>query len=84
LCDEPTGNLDAERAKEVIELLQTAHVRGTTVVVATHDPALLSGGRRRIIAIDQGRVTHDAPAFADSMSSTPAETMLRLQRGDAA
>ncbi len=63
LCDEPTGNLDAERAKEVIELLVTAHVRGTTVIVATHDPALLSGGRRRVVVIDQGRVAHDAPAF---------------------
>jgi len=77
LCDEPTGNLDAERAREVVELLQTAHVRGTTVVVATHDPALLSGGRRRIISIDQGRVTHDAPAFADVPT-------LRPHRGDAA
>ncbi len=64
LCDEPTGNLDAERAREVMELLITAHVRGTTVVVATHDPALLSGGRRRVVALDQGRIAHDAPAAA--------------------
>ncbi|MDP2340658.1 MAG: cell division ATP-binding protein FtsE [Deltaproteobacteria bacterium] len=77
LCDEPTGNLDAERAREVMELLMTAHVRGTTVVVATHDPALLSGGRRRVIALDQGTIAHDAPAFGD-----PAP--LRLLRGDAA
>ncbi|HEY4223134.1 MAG TPA: cell division ATP-binding protein FtsE, partial [Myxococcota bacterium] len=40
LCDEPTGNLDAERAKDILDLLVTAHVRGTTVVVATHDPQL--------------------------------------------
>ncbi len=66
LCDEPTGNLDAERAREVIELLVTAHVRGTTVIVATHDPALLSGGRRRVVVLDQGCVTHDAPAFGDA------------------
>ncbi len=65
LCDEPTGNLDAERAKEVVELLMTAHVRGTTVIVATHDPALLAAGRRRVITLDGGRVVHDAPAFGD-------------------
>lgn len=65
LCDEPTGNLDAERAREVIELLMTAHIRGTTVVVATHDPALLSAGRRRVVVLEGGRVVHDAPAFAD-------------------
>jgi cell division transport system ATP-binding protein len=65
LCDEPTGNLDAERAKEVIDLLMTAHVRGTTVIVATHDPALLSAGRRRVVVLEGGRVVHNAPAFAD-------------------
>jgi len=65
LCDEPTGNLDADRAKEVIDLLLTAHVRGTTVIVATHDPALLSAGRRRVVVIDQGRIVHDAPAFGE-------------------
>lgn len=65
LCDEPTGNLDAERAKEVIELLMTAHIRGTTVMVATHDPALLSAGRRRVVVLEGGRVVHNAPAFAD-------------------
>lgn len=65
LCDEPTGNLDADRAKEVIELLLTAHIRGTTVIVATHDPALLSAGRRRVVVLDHGRVAHDAPAFGE-------------------
>ena len=43
----------------------TAHARGTTVVVATHDPALLKGGRRRVVVLEGGRVVHDAPAFAD-------------------
>jgi cell division transport system ATP-binding protein len=65
LCDEPTGNLDAERAKDILELLMTAHVRGTTVVVATHDPNLLEGGRRRIVRLEDGRVVSDVPAFGD-------------------
>ena len=68
LCDEPTGNLDAERAQEVLELLMTAHVRGTTVIVATHDPALLAAGRRRVVVLAGGRVVHDAPAFAEPPS----------------
>jgi cell division transport system ATP-binding protein len=63
LCDEPTGNLDAERAREVMDLLSTAHIRGTTVIVATHDPAVLSGARRRVLTLEGGRVVHDAPAF---------------------
>jgi cell division transport system ATP-binding protein len=69
LCDEPTGNLDAERAREVMDLLSTAHVRGTTVVVATHDPAVLAGARRRVITLDGGRVVHDAPAFGEATSN---------------
>ncbi|MCC7072743.1 MAG: ATP-binding cassette domain-containing protein [Deltaproteobacteria bacterium] len=63
LCDEPTGNLDAERAQGILELLVTAHVRGTTVVVATHDPALL-GGNRRVVRLEDGRVVADVPAYS--------------------
>jgi cell division transport system ATP-binding protein len=65
LCDEPTGNLDADRAREVMDLLATAHVRGTTVVVATHDPAVLAGARRRVVTLGAGRIVHDAPAFGE-------------------
>ena len=63
LCDEPTGNLDAERAQGILELLVTAHVRGTTVVVATHDPALL-GGNRRVLRLEDDRVVADVPAYS--------------------
>ena len=60
LCDEPTGNLDAERAREVMELLMTAHVRGTTVVVATHDRELIRRVGRRSITLDHGKVVEVA------------------------
>ncbi len=48
LADEPTGNLDAGRSREILELLRQAHARGTTVLLATHDEALIAaaGGRR--------------------------------------
>ena len=68
LCDEPTGNLDAERAKDILELLVTAHVRGTAVIVATHDASLLESGRRRIIRLEDGRIVSDVPAFGDTRS----------------
>jgi cell division transport system ATP-binding protein len=41
LADEPSGNLDPENALEVMRLLVAAHARGSTVIVATHDPGLL-------------------------------------------
>ncbi|MEW5849893.1 MAG: cell division ATP-binding protein FtsE [Myxococcota bacterium] len=56
LADEPTGNLDPERAVDIMNLLADINARGTTVVVATHDPALLERYRRRVIALENGRV----------------------------
>ncbi len=69
LCDEPTGNLDAERARGILELLVTAHVRGTTVVVATHDPTLIGGGHRRVVRLEDGRIVADVPAFSPVLPS---------------
>ncbi len=56
LADEPTGNLDRERSAEIMALLEDANSRGTTVVVATHDPSLLHEGNRRVIVLEEGRV----------------------------
>jgi cell division transport system ATP-binding protein len=63
LADEPTGNLDPERTLEVMELIQAASARGTTVVVATHDRSLLERYKRRVIALEAGRVVSDGDAF---------------------
>ncbi|MEK7706314.1 MAG: cell division ATP-binding protein FtsE [Myxococcota bacterium] len=56
LADEPTGNLDSERSAEVMQLIEAAHARGTTVVVATHDQSLLARAERRILRLDAGRL----------------------------
>lgn len=55
LADEPTGNLDAERSQEIMALLETANARGTTIILATHDPKLLAQDRR-ILRLDNGRL----------------------------
>ena len=44
LCDEPTGNLDPERSRSLLELLEEIHLRGTTILIATHDPQLVDFG----------------------------------------
>jgi cell division transport system ATP-binding protein len=59
LADEPTGNLDPELALDVMGLINTANTRGTTVLVATHDPTLMAAFPKRRVRLERGRVVHD-------------------------
>jgi cell division transport system ATP-binding protein len=68
LADEPTGNLDADRTAEVMQLLEGANARGTTVVVATHDQALLARHKKRIVALEGGRLVSDGAQVRRSAS----------------
>ena len=56
IADEPTGNLDQQRSEEIMELLEHANSRGTTVIVATHDQTLLKQTNKRIIHLEKGRL----------------------------
>jgi cell division transport system ATP-binding protein len=56
LADEPTGNLDAVRATEVMSLLDMVNRRGTAVIVATHDHMLMAARPRRTVALVDGKV----------------------------
>ncbi len=59
LADEPTGNLDPDLTVEVMDLLCDVNVRGTTVVVATHDANLLARYRKRTVRLERGCVVFD-------------------------
>jgi cell division transport system ATP-binding protein len=59
LCDEPTGNLDPSNTTEIMELLQRINLKGTTVVVATHNQAVVDRMRRRVVRLEHGRILHD-------------------------
>ena len=59
LCDEPTGNLDPSNTTEIIELLQRINLKGTTVLVATHNQAVVDRMRRRVVRLENGRILHD-------------------------
>ncbi|NVM24303.1 MAG: cell division ATP-binding protein FtsE [Desulfobacterales bacterium] len=56
LADEPTGNLDPDLTMEIMALLKEIHIRGTTVIVATHSQELLKDTRRRIVTLSKGRI----------------------------
>ncbi|MEV0928823.1 ABC transporter ATP-binding protein [Streptomyces spongiicola] len=52
LCDEPTGNLDSATAESILQLLDTLHAEGMTVVVITHDPGVAQRGQRTLTIQD--------------------------------
>jgi cell division transport system ATP-binding protein len=57
LADEPTGNLDPDTSKEILQLLQAINTRGTAVIMATHNYALVSKGAGRILRAEQGSIS---------------------------
>jgi cell division transport system ATP-binding protein len=59
LADEPTGNLDPQSAQEVFRLFKDINMKGTTVLVATHDWETVRKMQRRIITMEGGRVIDD-------------------------
>lgn len=59
LCDEPTGNLDPQTSLGIMKLLERINKTGTTVLVATHDRDMVDNMRRRVIALEGGRVVRD-------------------------
>ncbi|HUS65115.1 MAG TPA: ABC transporter ATP-binding protein [Kofleriaceae bacterium] len=52
LADEPTGNLDSQMARSVLELLEEINSRGTTILMVTHDPELAARAQRNVHIID--------------------------------
>lgn len=60
LCDEPTGNLDPETSAEIIELLRQLNKLGTTIIVATHDHAMIDRFGGRVVTLEKGRLASDA------------------------
>lgn len=60
IADEPTGNLDADNAKQILDILKTINGMGTTVMVISHDLNLVNGSKARTIKIVNGRLESDS------------------------
>jgi cell division transport system ATP-binding protein len=59
LADEPTGNLDPNTSVDIMRLLDKVNKIGTTVLMATHDQAIVDAMRKRVIELDSGKVVRD-------------------------
>lgn len=60
LADEPTGNLDPDISKEIMDLMSRIHLAGTTIVMATHDRAIVDRMQLRVVEMKDGRIIRDA------------------------
>jgi cell division transport system ATP-binding protein len=82
LADEPTGNLDPETSIGIMQLLYRINRTGTTVLVATHDRDMVDKMRRRVLALDEGRLVRDeATAGYHDESTTEFAVRMRAEMG---
>ena len=73
LADEPTGNLDPATSLDIVHLLDRINRAGTTIVMATHDSAIVNAMRRRVIELHEGRVIRDVADGSYDPALTPDE-----------
>jgi cell division transport system ATP-binding protein len=59
VCDEPTGNLDPDTSVGIMQLLYRINRAGTTILMVTHDREMVDKMRKRVIALDEGRLARD-------------------------
>jgi cell division transport system ATP-binding protein len=59
VCDEPTGNLDPDTSVGIMQLLYRINRAGTTILMVTHDREMVDKMRKRVIALDEGRLMRD-------------------------
>jgi cell division transport system ATP-binding protein len=63
LADEPTGNLDPGSAGEILKILESINIRGTAVLMATHNYALIKEYPHRTLTIENGEMKKNEPVF---------------------
>lgn len=60
ICDEPTGNLDPQTSKEIVEVIDDINkTMGTTIIMATHDKEIVNKMKKRVVLIENGVLTGD-------------------------
>jgi cell division transport system ATP-binding protein len=79
LADEPTGNLDPETSIDIMRLLYRINRTGTTVLVATHDQAMVDKMRRRVLELARGRIIRDESAGLYARDESTREFASRMR-----
>ena len=79
LADEPTGNLDPVTSIGIMQLLYRINRTGTTVLVVTHDRDMVDKMRRRVIALEEGRLVRDEDASGYNQDESTTEFAARMR-----
>jgi cell division transport system ATP-binding protein len=79
LADEPTGNLDPVTSIGIMQLLYRINRTGTTVLVVTHDREMVDKMRRRVIALEEGRLVRDEAAAGYHRDESTTEFAVRMR-----
>lgn len=61
IADEPTGNLDPETSRDIMNIIEQINAQGTTIVMGTHNAEIVNELKHRVIVIEDGRITRDDP-----------------------
>lgn len=59
IADEPTGNLDPETSWDIMQIFDKINRQGTTIIMATHDKYVVDGMKKRVVAMEKGRIVRD-------------------------
>jgi cell division transport system ATP-binding protein len=59
IADEPTGNLDPDTSWEIMDIFEEVNYRGTTIIMATHNREIVDKVKKRVIAIESGKIARD-------------------------
>ncbi len=79
LADEPTGNLDPETSIDIMRLLYRINRTGSTVLVASHDKAMVDRMRRRVLELSRGRIVRDEATGLYARDESTREFAQRLR-----
>ena len=59
IADEPTGNLDPKNSLEIMQILEQINLKGITLIISTHDKAMVNHFRKRVITLQNGEIVRD-------------------------
>jgi cell division transport system ATP-binding protein len=75
IADEPTGNLDPDLAAEISQIFADANLRGSTVLIATHDRDFIEQSGRRVLTLDHGRMLDERIAAPEPAPRASGDSM---------